>query len=515
MAKARSAKRGNPAGLTLIDGGKPTATDADADADAPDAELADLRRMLAEAGAPQEILDTLDTGADPEQIVHQLIAAGLLATPDDTLAELINGWTPLLARGVDPLSAELTGLDFLNMMRQAAPDPDDVPPMLVTLIARAEERGGDATLAMLRVLAAIGPGSVRLEAGQAAVRLTATGLKDRPWVKGLGTPEVGSCFGYADETGSQEAIAITFRYGKREHGLAVLIDHELGGGIKDCWPTEDPAEIRTDYQLAARRYGLTFHDYPPAQARAILQRALDRPVCATQPDQVEDVGSYIELVRQRVALLPAEGTVAASAAPAARKTRQSTSTGRTVHRVKVTLRGSKPPIWRRLEVPSGITLHKLHHVIQAAIGWQDYHLWVFETPSGDYGLPDPELGHRSAASKKLESIARQRGDRLRYTYDFGDGWDHDIVVEEVVTAEPGVSYPRCVTGRRAGPPEDCGGVWGYQDLIDVLANPAHKEHAERVEWLGLASAAEFDPARFDLDNVNNALSDLGSVLAKR
>lgn len=187
--------------------------------------------------------------------------------------------------------------------------------------------------------------------------------------------------------------------------------------------------------------------------------------------------------------------------------------GRAIHKIKVTLKGSQPPIWRRLEVPSGTTLQRLHHVIQAAFGWQDYHLWVFETQLGPFGIADPDLGHRSAASKKLADVAPVTGSRLHYTYDFGDDWEHDILVEAVSEGEPGVSYPRCVTGRRAGPFEDCGGIWGYQALLEILADPAHEEHAESLEWLGLDSADQFDPNAFDLADINLALSGYAKAVA--
>lgn len=183
----------------------------------------------------------------------------------------------------------------------------------------------------------------------------------------------------------------------------------------------------------------------------------------------------------------------------------------TVHRIKVTLRGSRPPIWRRLEVPSSATLQQVHHIVQEAFGWQDSHLWVFETPAGDFGIPDPELGYRSAAAKKLRDVAPQAADRVRYTYDFGDGWEHDVLVEAVHPAEPSTIYPRCLTGRRACPPEDCGGVWGYEDLLRILADPTDDEHEERLDWLGLDSADHFDPAAFDLAEVNAALADLAKA----
>ncbi|MFD4977911.1 plasmid pRiA4b ORF-3 family protein [Streptomyces sp. NPDC058424] len=183
-----------------------------------------------------------------------------------------------------------------------------------------------------------------------------------------------------------------------------------------------------------------------------------------------------------------------------------------VHTIKVTLDGSRPPIWRRLQVPSTTTLQQLHHLIQVAFGWEDYHMWAFEAGRERYGVADRDLGIRSAASKRVGDVAPLVGSRLGYTYDFGDNWEHDVLVEAVDAAEPGIAYPRCLTGRRACPPEDCGGVWGYDYLIEILADPSHDEHEERLEWLGMNTADQFDPAEFDLAEVNKALSDYQSVL---
>jgi hypothetical protein len=183
--------------------------------------------------------------------------------------------------------------------------------------------------------------------------------------------------------------------------------------------------------------------------------------------------------------------------------------------LKLSLRGAKPPIWRRVDVPSDISLQRLHRVMQAAFGWEDYHMWVFDTELGRYGIADAELEIRSAASKKLHHVAPHRGDGLIYTYDFGDGWEHIIAVEEVRAAEAGVTYPRCLAGRRAGPPEDCGGIWGYAELLGILADPTHDDHIARLEWLGLSSPTELDPARFDLDKINQQLADLATRSKRR
>ena len=105
----------------------------------------------------------------------------------------------------------------------------------------------------------------------------------------------------------------------------------------------------------------------------------------------------------------------------------------------------------------------------------------------------------------LGQLLRRASQRIRYTYDLGDNWEHEILLEGVLTAEPYVRYPVCVAGNGACPPEDCGGVWGYQDLRDALADPTHARHEEMLEWLGLETAAEFDPDRFDVEEVNGAL----------
>jgi hypothetical protein len=315
--------------------------------------------------------------------------------------------------------------------------------------------------------------------------------------------------------GAQEVIGITFVYGSKQHALSVLIDHDLGGGIKDCFPTVHTSRMRADYQKAAKGHGLVFHDYDPAQARAILDRALDKQPCPVEPDQIEDVGDYLDLLRARVLLLPEGDAVCPTKTDRPGKRLTRVASGPTVHKVKITLRGSRPPIWRRLEMCSSTTLEHLHRIIQEAFGWEGYHLWVFQTPTGEYGVADRELGHRSAASAKLQAVAPRAGDRIRYTYDFGDDWEHDLFVEEVLPAEPGVAYPRCLTGRRACPPEDCGGIWGYQELLEILTDPGHPEHRNRLEWLGLSSVQEFDPTTVDLANINQNLSKLGTVLAKK
>lgn len=177
-----------------------------------------------------------------------------------------------------------------------------------------------------------------------------------------------------------------------------------------------------------------------------------------------------------------------------------------VFQLNVTLLDTKPPIWRRVLVDGASTLDHLHEVIQAAFGWWNYHLHEFEVGRTRYGVPDPDEDWgdppRDERRTRLDSIAGE-GSSFRYTYDFGDGWDHKITVEKVLPADSAPTLPACIDGRRACPPEDCGGTWGYRELLEILASPAHPEHDERREWIGRPFDPEaFDPSEFE-DNLRN------------
>jgi hypothetical protein len=429
--------------------------------------------------------------------VDRLTEAGFVQPVAELGMAVLDGFSPLLEQGCGPLEAELTASEFLGAIGGSV-DPQDFPDVVTAMISDAEATGRPEALALARSFAVLAPPEVRPIAAQAADRLVASSLRDPKWAKTVGQPTVGACFGYADPRGAQEGLALTFSYGRKSHVLVLLIDHDLGG-LKDCFVSDQPEEIRAGYVHSAAELGFSFREYTPEQARGIVADALEREPCPVEPDQVEDVTTTLALLEQRLELLP-------EAAPTALDT--------SVHRLKVTLRGSKPPIWRRVEVLSSTPLVRLHQAVQDLFAWEDYHLWVFDTPQGEYGMPDPELGHGDAATVTLADVARNPKDRIGYLYDFGDAWDHDILVEDVVQAEPGAAYPRCLTGRRAAPPEDSGGIWGYAHLCDVLADPEHPEHAERLEWLELDSAADFDPAAFDADEANDYLSRQAKVPVK-
>ena len=176
-----------------------------------------------------------------------------------------------------------------------------------------------------------------------------------------------------------------------------------------------------------------------------------------------------------------------------------------IYQLKVTLEGSKPPIWRRLLVRGDTTLAGLHSIIQAAFGWWNCHLHQFIICELYFGEPNPEYDDyqemHDEAKIKLRQITGREGFKFRYEYDFGDDWLHQVLVEKILPAEPGQAYPVCIKGRRACPPEDVGGIWGYYDFLEAIRDPEHEEHEEYLEWVG----GEFDPGAFDLESVNQAL----------
>ena len=174
-------------------------------------------------------------------------------------------------------------------------------------------------------------------------------------------------------------------------------------------------------------------------------------------------------------------------------TKSKSSGSQTIYQLKITLVGIRPPVWRRIQVESDITLGRLHHIIQMAMGWSSSHMHAFNIGGLFYGETDPELELKNENRVKLNSVARSEKSKFRYEYDFGDDWQHDILVEKILPVEPDVKYPRFITGKRACPPEDCGGAWGYASLLEAIADPEHEEHTESLEWFG----EDFDPEEFD------------------
>jgi hypothetical protein len=173
-----------------------------------------------------------------------------------------------------------------------------------------------------------------------------------------------------------------------------------------------------------------------------------------------------------------------------------------IYQLKVTLKQIRPPIWRRIQVYSDITLPELHVILQAAMGWTNSHLHQFMVGKTYYGAPDidefSELNLKDERKARLHQLLSKSRRKIIYEYDFGDGWEHEIFLEKVIESESGVRYPRCIGGARACPPEDCGGTGGYMDFLAAIADPEHEEHEEYLEWIGGSfDPEEFDPADFE------------------
>jgi hypothetical protein len=173
--------------------------------------------------------------------------------------------------------------------------------------------------------------------------------------------------------------------------------------------------------------------------------------------------------------------------------------------VRITLRGIDPPIWRRVRVPDGFTLHQLHRVLQIVFSRLDYHLYEFRIGSRRFEAPDPEAEAEDATRAHLANLELHPGSRFTYLYDFGDNWTHDIEVEALLPmpSPNGPDWsPRLLDGRRAAPPEDSGGTTGYERVRAVLRDPTHPEYAEVREWAG----STYDPERFDPWATDHALA---------
>ena len=175
-----------------------------------------------------------------------------------------------------------------------------------------------------------------------------------------------------------------------------------------------------------------------------------------------------------------------------------------VYQFRVTLTEVTPPIWRRLLVPGSMTLGKLHVLLQEAMGWTDSHLHCFEFGDRRFGMVGIEEDADDLEDERKTRIAtllQRKGDQLLYQYDYGDSWEHVVAVESVMPPDERLYYPLCVGGARACPPEDCGGVHGYEEFLAAIATPKDPEHDRMLTWIG----GYFDPESFDANAVNRAI----------
>ena len=186
-----------------------------------------------------------------------------------------------------------------------------------------------------------------------------------------------------------------------------------------------------------------------------------------------------------------------------------TGGGTPLYQLKITLRDCKPPIWRRIVVRADMKLDRLHRVIQTAMGWSDCHLHQFVVGRVFYGVPDRErddfgtetLNEKRYTVADLAPVAKRK---FIYEYDFGDSWEHEVLVEQVLPPDADFKHPVCLAGANASPPEDCGGIPGYYDLLAALADPKHEQHEEMKEWVG----GGWDAKQFSLEATNARLKRL-------
>ena len=180
---------------------------------------------------------------------------------------------------------------------------------------------------------------------------------------------------------------------------------------------------------------------------------------------------------------------------------------RNIYQLKITLIGSKPPIWRRIIVSNDMTLDKLHLVIQIAMGWTNSHLHQFISNGLFYGIKDDDfefdMDIEDESKYKLNQLLKSEKDTIIYEYDFGDSWEHNVLLEKILPFNTDKKLPCCIKGKRACPPEDCGGIWGYGNLIDILNDAEHPEHESMLEWLDV----ELDPEAFDIAQTNKMFSE--------
>ena len=179
-----------------------------------------------------------------------------------------------------------------------------------------------------------------------------------------------------------------------------------------------------------------------------------------------------------------------------------------IARIHIKLDHIKPVIWRRVEVPITTSLKGLHDVIQAVMLFEDYHLFEFNAGGRRYAVPDPEwdLGRETYAARnvRIGALVERGIETFDYTYDFGDDWRHSITVEAVTDADPAVEYPRFIDGDRRAPPEDVGGLSGFEEFLDTMAKPRHKQHREVVDWYG----GRFEPEYLSVATINERIAKL-------
>lgn len=179
-----------------------------------------------------------------------------------------------------------------------------------------------------------------------------------------------------------------------------------------------------------------------------------------------------------------------------------------IYQLKITLKEVKPTVWRRIQVPGDITLYRLCVILLEVMGWGGGHLHSLRIGNNYYNIPDPEFdsAHDTIDEREviLKDVICHEREEFVFDYDFGDNWEHKIVVEKIFPKKKSTKYPICLDGARACPPEDCGGSSGYERFLDAIRNSSHAEHESMLGWIG----GEFDPEEFDLEGTNKSLKGI-------
>ena len=175
-----------------------------------------------------------------------------------------------------------------------------------------------------------------------------------------------------------------------------------------------------------------------------------------------------------------------------------------IYQIQIVLKGSKPKIWRRILIDSDTLLIDLHKIIQTTMGWTNSHLHLFSDGYEEYSPKEFEVEYTvDSRTVRLNQILKKEKSSINYEYDFGDNWQHTLILEKILSPDNQLQIPRCIAGRRNCPPEDCGGIWGYSEMLKILKQPDHEEYKSYMEWLD----GDFDPDDFDKDKINDYLKE--------
>jgi len=338
------------------------------------------------------------------------------------------------------------------------------------------------------------------------------------WFKSLrAQPSDELIFRALDGEARMYAVEFQLRATRDEQAIAVRNQQVIQAALAYFRRTVSGAAMWdiSSYLLATGQYK---HPVPPDPLEQIWTRELWESELNKKPIRGgwmyvgrQDIDPLLSSLLEQISEKPRRRT------PKNERTKTSTTESEgpsLIYQLKVTLKDSHPPIWRRIQVPGDISLSQLHAVLQIVMGWTNSHLHHFKAGERYYGVPGPEFaGMLEVVDERrvgLHQIAPNVKARFVYEYDFGDSWEHEIVVEKTLPSKKGVPYPHCMDGKRACPPEDVGGVWGYDTFLEVMRDPQHPEHDDMVEWIG----GKFDPDAFDLRGVNGALQLFESYIER-